>query len=214
MTSLAEQFRQLATTLDATAGCARSELTLFPTGGVMLDVHRKDGRAFVLAFSPDRGFGVDELQVDDGMIASYQLVFDEFADAAQKLQELVSQSETSGDRPQLKLSLVVVYAQNMEATREFYAALGLDFQNEQHANGPLHYSAMLGDAVFEIYPLQSDEPAGSLRLGFGVPSVDRTLQSLRLRHVKVVSEPRDSPWGRRAVVTDPNGNRVELTQQL
>jgi predicted enzyme related to lactoylglutathione lyase len=26
----------------------------------------------------------------------------------------------------------------------------------------------------------------------------------------VVSEPRDSPWGRRAVVDDPEGQRVEL----
>ena len=114
---------------------------------------------------------------------------------------------------QPKLSLIVVYARNLEETREFYAALGITFQDEQHGSGPRHYAATLGGAVFEIYPLRDDEQVGGLRLGFGVESVDRTVQSLRQRQIKIVTEPRDSPWGRRAVVADPNGNRVELTQQ-
>lgn len=120
----------------------------------------------------------------------------------------------SPSHPPPKLTLIVIYARNLEATREFYAALGITFQDEQHGSGPRHYAATLGGAVFEIYPLRDDEPMGGLRLGFGVESVDRTVQSLRQRQIKIVTEPRDSPWGRRAVVADPNGNRVELTQQL
>ena len=211
--SLAEQFRQLVSTLDASSDCARSELTLFPSGGEMIDVHRKDGRVFVLAFSPDRGFGVDELHVDDGFVDSYQFTFTEFSSAALKLQELVSPSNSPEERPSLKLSLVVVFTHDLDATRDFYSALGLEFQDEQHGGGPIHYSATVGGAVFEIYPMQNNASVGSLRLGFDVQSVDRTFQSLKVRHAKVVSEPRDSPWGRRAVVADPNGNRVELTQQ-
>ncbi len=215
MPTLTEQLTQLASEIDASNARARSELTLFPSGGAMLDVHREDGRVFVLSFSPLHGFGVDEVRADDGFIASYSFTFSEFEPAGHKLQELVfdAASRATDLHFQPKLSLIVVYARNLEATREFYAALGITFQDEQHGNGPRHYAATLGGAVFEIYPLRDDEPIGGLRLGFGVESVDRTVQSLRQRQVKIVTEPRDSPWGRRAVVADPNGNRVELTQQ-
>ena len=216
MSALTEQLTQLAAAIDASSAKARSELTVFPTGGAMLDVHREDGRVFVLSFLPQHGFGVDEVRADDGFIASYSFTFSEFEPAGNKLQELVFDAVP---RPptfhfQPKLSLIVVYARNLEATREFYAALGIAFQDEQHGSGPRHYAATLGEAVFEIYPLRDDEQMGGLRLGFGVESVDRTVQSLRQRQIKIVTEPRDSPWGRRAVVADPNGNRVELTQQL
>lgn len=113
-----------------------------------------------------------------------------------------------------KLSLLVLYTNNIEATRDFYAAIGLSFHDEQHGKGPRHYAATLAGTVFEIYPQQGAELIGNLRLGFDVQSLDQTLTTIRRRNVTVLSEPRDSPWGRRAVVSDPNGNRVELTQHL
>ena len=214
MTStLTEQLQQLAAEIDANHLGAKSTLTLFPTGGAMLDVRREDGRVFTMAYAPDRGFGIDELHADDGFITSYEHHTTEFDFAACKLRELVFASVDNPQPTAPTLSLVVVYAENIEATREFYSLLGLTFKDERHGNGPNHYSASLGDAVFEIYPLQDGDLVGSLRLGFGVASVDRTVETLKQRRVKIVTEPRDSPWGRRAVVADPNGNRVELTQR-
>ena len=114
---------------------------------------------------------------------------------------------------QPELDLVALYVRDIEAAREFYACLGLSLQPEQHGTGPRHYAAMLGGAVFEIYPNRDGERKGVLRIGFQVASVDGIIQRLRQRHVPILAEPKESAWGRRAVVEDPDGNRVELTQK-
>lgn len=103
------------------------------------------------------------------------------------------------------LNLIGLYTASIDTTRDFYATLGLIFQRD---------SAPLSLRFTGHLPAAKWWSVGSLRLGFGVQSVDRTVQTLRERQVKAVSEPKDLPWGRRAVVTDPNGNRGELTKQL
>ena len=42
-------------------------------------------------------------------------------------------------------------------------------------------------------------------------AVDAIVQRLEEAGAKVVFAPKSSPWGRRAVVEDPDGHRVELT---
>jgi lactoylglutathione lyase len=67
--------------------------------------------------------------------------------------------------------------------------------------------------VFEIYPAPADEPpVTSVRLGFTVAALDRLLETLLDAGGKLISEPLDSPSGRRAVVADPEGRRLELTE--
>lgn len=210
---LTEQMTLLAERIRSSSAGANSELTVFPSGGAMFDVRREDGRAFVLAFSPTHGFAVDELQADDGFVTSYQFTSRDFEPAARKLCELVTDDCDSQDATKPELNLVVVYARDLEAAREFYASLGLSLQPEQHGNGPRHYAATLGATVFEIYPERDAGQRGDLRIGFQVASVDGIIQRLRQRSVPILSEPKESAWGRRAVVEDPDGNRVELTQK-
>jgi catechol 2,3-dioxygenase-like lactoylglutathione lyase family enzyme len=66
--------------------------------------------------------------------------------------------------------------------------------------------------VFEVYPCKGGTPVGGIRIGFQISSLDPTLRALRQQSVTIHTEPHDSPWGRRAVVEDPNGNRIELTE--
>jgi lactoylglutathione lyase len=69
-----------------------------------------------------------------------------------------------------------------------------------------------GGQVFELHPLGDDAAATSAtRVGFAVPSVDAAYAAVLMAGGTSVSPPNDSPWGRRAVVTDPDGHRVELT---
>ena len=64
------------------------------------------------------------------------------------------------------LSSVVLRSQNMEDTRLFYQCLfGVEFKEEQHENGPKHYSCLLGEFLLEIYPQPTDE-RGTDQLGF------------------------------------------------
>lgn len=112
------------------------------------------------------------------------------------------------------LNLVVLRSPDMARAAAFYSRLGLQFSQHRHGSGPEHFAAELsGGGVFELYPLASDgaSTAGT-RIGFRVPSVDAALAALSDYPAAIVTPARDSEWGRRAVVADPDGHRVELIQ--
>jgi lactoylglutathione lyase len=115
------------------------------------------------------------------------------------------------------LSLIVLRTSQMEATLAFYRALGFAFVEEKHGTGPVHYSTQIGSCVMEIFPGEPAEPlgrkaSGAAMLGFSVPSVDQTVEAVRQLGAQIVTAPTESLWGRRAVVVDPNGRGIELTE--
>src|SRR6266700_1662965 len=112
------------------------------------------------------------------------------------------------------LSLLVIRSQNIDKLAKFYAALGLHFTKHRHGQGPVHLSADLGETVFEIYPsVSAEDTTASTRLGFSVPSLSDVLTDLRGMDAPVLVEPGDSPYGRRAVVKDFDGHKVELYEK-
>jgi len=113
----------------------------------------------------------------------------------------------------IALNLVVLRSTDLPHAVAFYAQLGLEFTCHRHGSGPEHYAADLEGSVFELYPV-STEGASTLgtRIGFRVPSLDAALAALREYPGVILSPPKESPWGRRAVVADPDGHRVELIE--
>ncbi|RYZ81220.1 MAG: glyoxalase/bleomycin resistance/extradiol dioxygenase family protein [Proteobacteria bacterium] len=108
------------------------------------------------------------------------------------------------------LSLLVLRAQNPEVTRDFYSALGLTFEQEQHGSGPLHYAAQSENFVLEIYPLASGqtEITDSVQLGFQVKSLEKTVKTLgTAERIKTTGQ-----WGPFCVLQDPDGRKVRLTE--
>ena len=103
------------------------------------------------------------------------------------------------------LNLVVLHANDPARCLPFYEALGLAFTEEQHGDGPLHYSAMLGDTLLEIYPRTGniDYP----RIGLVVPDLKGCLARLQGLETSCILETDDSNY---VVVVDPEGRRVEL----
>jgi predicted enzyme related to lactoylglutathione lyase len=114
---------------------------------------------------------------------------------------------------QVKLNLIVIRSGNIEESSIFYQRIGLSFIKHQHGNGLEHFSSELGGITFEIYPRTLDTvPTTATRLGFQVTSVDDVFSELKKYGTSIISHPANSPWGRRTVVEDPDGHRVELTQ--
>jgi lactoylglutathione lyase len=116
--------------------------------------------------------------------------------------------------PLPRLNLLVLRAADLDVTLSFYRALGLSFNEEQHGKGPVHYACELDGLVLEIYPAGAGSApertqGGAVMLGLVVASLDQTLVDLG---VTPVSPPKDSAWGRRAVVLDPDGRAVELSE--
>ena len=111
------------------------------------------------------------------------------------------------------LNLVVLRSPDIARAATFYSRLGLQFRQHRHGSGPEHFAAELpGGGVFELYPVTDGASTLGTRVGFRVPSVDDAVAALSDYPGAVVSAPRDSEWGRRAVVADPDGHRVELVQ--
>ena len=112
---------------------------------------------------------------------------------------------------EITLNLVVLRSPDIARAADFYSRLGLQFSQHRHGNGPEHYSAELPGGVFELYPLSADAASTlGTRIGFRVPSIDVALAALSDYPNAIVTPARDSEWGRRAVVVDPDGHRVEL----
>ncbi|WP_062104952.1 VOC family protein [Bacillus niameyensis] len=112
------------------------------------------------------------------------------------------------------LNLVVIYSSNLEVSVSFYQNLGLTFNKEQHGNGPQHYSCEFENLIFELYPSSNGIVDVSTRIGFNVIDLEHIVESLRSNGSLIINEPTISSWGKRAVVQDPNGYKVELLESI
>ena len=111
------------------------------------------------------------------------------------------------------VNLLVIRSEDIDRSVAFYEAVGLSFHKHSHGAGPEHYACERNGFVFEIYPLsEKQQPTVSTRLGFSVDDVDVVVEVLIQSGVKVVSGPKDSEWGRRALVKDFDGHTVELVE--
>jgi lactoylglutathione lyase len=69
--------------------------------------------------------------------------------------------------------------------------------------------------VIEVYPLPDDgSPVdSSTRQGFAVENVAEVIRALEGSGTKIVTPTKEMAWGLQAVVKDPDGRSVELTQR-
>jgi lactoylglutathione lyase len=111
-----------------------------------------------------------------------------------------------------RLNLVVLRVADLERAVAFYRAVGLAFERHAHGTGPQHYASESSGFVFELYAATAEQPvSASTRVGFAIEDVDAVVARLvMIDGVRVVVPPKESEWGRRAVVADPDGHRVEL----
>ena len=111
------------------------------------------------------------------------------------------------------VNLLVIRSQDIDHAVTFYESIGLKFDKHSHGTGPLHYASEIDGFVFEIYPLSpKQQPTTWTRIGFSVADVDTLVSVLEKLGAKIVSNPKNSEWGRRAVVKDLDGHTVELVE--
>jgi catechol 2,3-dioxygenase-like lactoylglutathione lyase family enzyme len=104
----------------------------------------------------------------------------------------------------MKISLLVLRCENIEASKGFYERLGLVFQKEKHGRGPEHYSSEHDGVVFELYPNKGVSPDDNTRLGFKVSNLQETLGKIE------VSDEYEFNGTTTYVVIDPDGRKVEV----
>jgi hypothetical protein len=115
----------------------------------------------------------------------------------------------------VKMNLLVRRAANPDKLRLFYQALGAVFVPEQHGKGSLHYSCRWGDLLFEIYPATAAHPVTqNTRWGFQIEGLDAAVRAGVVAGGQVLSLPKNLAGERHAVMTDPEGHTLELTEPL
>ena len=111
-----------------------------------------------------------------------------------------------------ELNLITIRAADLDRAARFYEALGIKLDRERHGSGPEHLAGFAGLVVFEIYPAAEAGTTLAVRIGFRVPSVVDAYAAALEAGGAVETPPRSGTWGLRAVVADPDGHRVELSE--
>jgi lactoylglutathione lyase len=112
----------------------------------------------------------------------------------------------------MEIKLLVLRTSETKKLVDFYSLLGLTFEYHKHENSPYHYSATLGQTVFEIYPLanKQTEADKNLRLGFSIDNFDTVVLKLKALQVLFLSGPAQTDFGFMAVIVDPDERKIEL----
>ncbi|MFQ5918465.1 MAG: VOC family protein [Thermoplasmata archaeon] len=113
---------------------------------------------------------------------------------------------------------LILFSHRLPAVVQFYRAIGLELEPEQHEEGPVHYVSGLGPthfAVFEGPPGEAPEfrSGGSTFPGFAVDSLEEALSGAKSVGARIAQEPSQYPWGMRALVVDPDGRTIELFER-
>lgn len=112
----------------------------------------------------------------------------------------------------ISINLIVLRSNNLTNALAFYHGLGLNFQKEQHGKGPIHYSTKIGQLTLELYPATAANPSTeSLRIGLKVDSIERVIADTGAR---VLVGPQINGALRKAVIQDPDGHKLELTEVI
>jgi lactoylglutathione lyase len=106
------------------------------------------------------------------------------------------------------LNLLVLRCGDIERSKAFYELFGMAFVQEQHGNGPIHYSATDDSGVFELYPREAGAP-DQTGLGFVTAELDG-LHALLRKNQFAPREVRETELGRMFVARDPDGRRIEV----
>ena len=112
-----------------------------------------------------------------------------------------------------KLAYIVLSCRDLLASRAFYEACGLLFEEEQHAQGPVHFSTMVSGVVLELYPtnVKYTPMMDARRLGIAVRDVqaivDRLIACGALRPVGASADPLNRCF------LDPDGRTIEMMEE-
>ena len=112
----------------------------------------------------------------------------------------------------MKINLLVIRTENPEILKEQYEKIGLKFEYHRHGNGPMHYSFEKDGFVFEIYPSRNiiGKKEDRIRLGFELKNLDLKIHELKNTNWKIISEVKETKWGRIAIIEDLDGRKIEL----
>lgn len=130
----------------------------------------------------------------------------EFERVKEKITERVKKCPTT-------LRLLVIRSSDIDATKDFYSTLGIEFRASTKRDMK-HYVGAVDGFLMEIYPADSHHREDHIRLGFGVIGLDEIMGLIPASRGMVMKPPHDTVYGQKALVKDPDGRVVELLEKI
>jgi uncharacterized protein YndB with AHSA1/START domain len=112
--------------------------------------------------------------------------------------------------------ILLVSPRPAQLARFYRDVLGIALEDEHHEGTRPHWGCTLGQLHFAIHPIEDfpDRRAGvgSVKLAFTVFALDRMVARLTALGVPLLREVTDTGFFRSAMLLDPDGNLIELTE--
>ncbi len=112
-----------------------------------------------------------------------------------------------------KIGAVILLVSDMERSIDFYRnTLGLPLKNSSH-----DWAEFFKDGTtLALHPMkkpkQKPESKAGMLVGFMVGSMDETSANLKRKNVKFLKEPKEEPFGKHAIVLDPDDYMISIVQ--
>ena len=118
----------------------------------------------------------------------------------------------SQSKPRISdFSMLMALCRDLEKSRDFYRnVMGLTVTTDQI---PHWVDFDLGEGRrLGLHPEGAGRKVtpGTLQLGFTVPNVDKFITDARAMGARILQEPFDAPFGRIAILADPDGYAVQI----
>lgn len=112
-----------------------------------------------------------------------------------------------------KVGAVILLVSNMEKSIKFYSET-LELSIKTRSNDWTEF--FNNDTVLALHPAPKKKSvpkrgSGTL-VGFEVTDLDSTVKSLREKRVKFFKKPKEEPFGKHAIVQDPDGHLISIAE--
>jgi catechol 2,3-dioxygenase-like lactoylglutathione lyase family enzyme len=111
-----------------------------------------------------------------------------------------------------KVGAVILLVSNMEKSIKFYAdTLGLPIK----ARSDDWTEFFNNDTVLALHPAKKKsklKTGSGMLVGFEVDDLDSTVKKLKEKRVRFFKKPKEEPFGRHAIVQDPDGHLVSIAE--
>jgi len=119
----------------------------------------------------------------------------------------------SSARPYSAPQSVEIRTAKAPAVGHLLQSLGLVVAKHTADDGSIYLTASCTGLLLKIVVATAASDPRETTLHFGVDSLDAALRAAAERKADVLKPPHDSSWGRRAIVADPDGRRIILTER-
>lgn len=111
-----------------------------------------------------------------------------------------------------KVGAVILLVSNMQASIKFYKdTLGLPLKSKSK-----DWTEFFQDGtVVALHPMRRKSLVGSsagMLVGFMVSDMDATVKELKAKKVKFFKKPKDEPFGKHAIIEDPDGHLISIAE--